>query len=74
MGGRPGRDIPARARHIVEAIRLVRDFVDGVDEAMFLADLKTQSAVEQLDLEASAEITDRRQLQRRFPEVPWASI
>lgn len=35
-----------RVEHVLEAIGLIRDFVDGVDESMFLNDIKIQSAVQ----------------------------
>lgn len=35
-----------RAEHILEAIKLIRDFVNGIDEAIFLTDIKIQSAVQ----------------------------
>lgn len=35
-----------RVAHILNAIQLIRQFVDGVDEASFLKDIKVQSAVQ----------------------------
>ncbi|CAN5516848.1 hypothetical protein BH23BAC1_BH23BAC1_47650 [soil metagenome] len=35
-----------RVEHILEAIQLIRSFVYGVDESVFVADVKTQSAVQ----------------------------
>ncbi|MBA2498234.1 MAG: DUF86 domain-containing protein [Chitinophagaceae bacterium] len=35
-----------RAKHILDAIQLIRDFVAGLDEATFLTDIKIQSAVQ----------------------------
>jgi len=35
-----------RAEHILDAIQLIRDFVNGLDEATFLTDIKIQSAVQ----------------------------
>ncbi len=35
-----------RAAHILDAIGLIRDFVNGLDEAAFLTDIKIQSAVQ----------------------------
>lgn len=35
-----------RLEHILEALKLIRDFVDGIDEAKFLNDVKIQSAVQ----------------------------
>lgn len=35
-----------RAEHILEAIQLIRDFINNVDEATFLTDIKVQSAVQ----------------------------
>lgn len=35
-----------RVEHILNAIQLIRQFVDGADEASFLKDIKVQSAVQ----------------------------
>jgi uncharacterized protein with HEPN domain len=35
-----------RAEHILDAIQLIRDFVNGLDESTFLTDIKIQSAVQ----------------------------
>ncbi|MEO5592103.1 MAG: HepT-like ribonuclease domain-containing protein [Chitinophagaceae bacterium] len=35
-----------RAEHILEAINFIRNFVAGVDETIFLTDIKIQSAVQ----------------------------
>ncbi len=35
-----------RAEHILDAIQLIRDFVNGLNEASFLTDIKIQSAVQ----------------------------
>ncbi len=35
-----------RVEHILEAIQLIRDFTNGIDEASFLRDIKIQSAVQ----------------------------
>ena len=35
-----------RVEHILEAIRLIKEFVAGVDEAVFLSDIMLQSAVQ----------------------------
>ncbi|MEX2511502.1 MAG: HepT-like ribonuclease domain-containing protein [Cyclobacteriaceae bacterium] len=35
-----------RLEHILKAIQLIRQFVEGVDEAVFLSDVKIQSAVQ----------------------------
>jgi uncharacterized protein with HEPN domain len=35
-----------RVEHILEAIRLIKEFVAGMDEVEFLADIKIQSAVQ----------------------------
>ena len=35
-----------RAEHILEAIRLIREFVADINETQFLSDIKTQSAVQ----------------------------
>jgi uncharacterized protein with HEPN domain len=34
-----------RVEHILEAIRLIKEFVAGIDEVTFLSDIKVQSAV-----------------------------
>lgn len=35
-----------RVEHVLEAIDLIKEFVDGVDETTFLKDIKIQSAVQ----------------------------
>ncbi len=35
-----------RLEHILEALKLIRDFIEGIDEAQFLKDVKIQSAVQ----------------------------
>jgi len=35
-----------RAEHIIDAIKLIREFVAGLDETTFLTDIKIQSAVQ----------------------------
>ena len=35
-----------RIEHIIEAIRLIKEFVSGLDETAFVADIKVQSAVQ----------------------------
>lgn len=35
-----------RVEHVLEAIKLIKDFVSDVDEATFLKDVKIQSAVQ----------------------------
>ncbi len=35
-----------RAEHILNAIRLIRDFVENLDESDFLTDIKVQSAIQ----------------------------
>ncbi len=35
-----------RTEHILEAIKLIRDFTNGIDEVSFLVDIKIQSAVQ----------------------------
>jgi len=35
-----------RVEHILEAIQLIRDFTNGIDEASFFRDIKIQSAVQ----------------------------
>lgn len=35
-----------RLEHILQAIQLIKGFVEGVDEASFLVDIKLQSAVQ----------------------------
>jgi len=35
-----------RAEHIIDAIKLIREFVVGLDETTFLTDIKIQRAVQ----------------------------
>ena len=35
-----------RAQHILEAIKLIKEFVNGIDETAFINDIKIQSAVQ----------------------------
>ncbi|WP_209329013.1 HepT-like ribonuclease domain-containing protein [Lunatimonas salinarum] len=51
-----------RAEHVLEAIELIKEYVDGVDENTSLEDLKIQSAVQYQFLiigEASRHTDDR---------------
>lgn len=65
----------ATLHDIVRAARLVLEFTRGMDEAAFLADRKTQSAVlHQLLVIGEAVKRLSQDFRRRYPEVPWTLI
>lgn len=68
--------LPDYLRHIVEAISRISRYVDGMSEAVFLADERTQDAVVR-NIEVVGEAARNvQQLHSGFagahPEVPWA--
>lgn len=59
-----------RAEHILEAIKLIKEFVAGIDENTFIKDIKVQSAVQYQFLiigEAIRYIDDAILAKYRFP-------
>lgn len=65
----------ATLHDFVRAARLVLEFTRGVDEAVFLDDAKTQSAVlHQLLVIGEAVKRLSQDFRRRHPEVPWTLI
>ncbi len=65
----------ASLHDIVEAARLIADFVEGVDHQSFLSDAKTQSAVvHQLLVIGEAVKRLSPQLRDNHPQVPWSLI
>jgi uncharacterized protein with HEPN domain len=81
----PG-SIEARAQDAVDAIGRIKSYVRGFERRDYFSDQKTQAAVErELEkiseacikiraLEQEAGTSDKRSLERRFPDVPWAQI
>ena len=60
-----------RVEHILEAIRLIKEFVSGMNEKTFSRDVKVQSAVQyQFLIIGEAAGTISPQLLQRY-EFPW---
>jgi uncharacterized protein with HEPN domain len=60
---------------ILDAARLINEFVTGLDKASFLADVKTQSAVlHQLLLLGEATKRLSAPLRAAHPQVPWRGM
>lgn len=60
---------------LARAARLVRDFVQGMDQAAFLADLKTQSAVlHQLLILGEAAKRLSQAFRDAHPQIPWPLV
>jgi len=71
---RPDRDAVAVAE-ILEASRLIAQFVEGMDREAFLLDYKTQSAVVlQILLIGEAARGLSEQFRRRSASIPWSEI
>lgn len=65
----------ASLHDIVEAARLIADFVESVDHQAFLEDAKTRSAViHQLLVIGEAVKRLSSQLRDNHPQVPWSLI
>ena len=61
-----------RAEHILEAIKLIKEFVAGIDENTFIKDIKVQSAMQYQFLiigEAIRYIDDAILAKYRFPGI-----
>lgn len=64
--------------HMLEAVQLARQYVDGVSKAAFLTDRRTQQAVV-LNLmtigEAAARVVNEcKEFAEAHPEIPWAQM
>ena len=60
---------------IISAATLAMQFIDGLDQKSFEADLKTQSAVmRQLEIVGEAANRVSRQTQSKFAEIPWNKL
>lgn len=71
----PSEKPQRRWRDIVEQIDLVRAFVDGMQPAGFVADIKTRFAVERaLLIIAEAATKLGAEAERAHPDVPWHEI
>jgi uncharacterized protein with HEPN domain len=58
---------------LARATRLAQDFIQGMDQAAFLADLKTQSAVlHQLLIVGEATKRLSQTFRDSHPQIPWA--
>lgn len=70
----PNRDL-VYLLDILEAARLVRTFVEDIDEDMFEQDLMRQSAVMR-QIEVMGEATKRlsEEFRTNHPTIPWRSI
>jgi len=64
--------------HMLEATRLARSYVEGLDKDGYLADKKTQQAVILNILvigEASTQMLEKHpEFAARHPEIPWAKM
>ena len=71
----PTRRDPATLLDIAEAIRRVRLFKGDMDQAAFLADLKTQAAIlHQILLLGEAVKRLSPEFRARHPHIPWQKI
>jgi uncharacterized protein with HEPN domain len=60
---------------IARAARLVLDFIEGLDKAAFLEDIKTQSSVShQLMIMGEAAKRLSGDFRSHYPEIPWTLI
>lgn len=72
------RRIPEYLDHMLEALRLARNYVEGFSKENFLADKKTQQAVI-LNImvigEAAIQILDDYpEFTARYPDIPWKQM
>jgi uncharacterized protein with HEPN domain len=66
---------PAHLLDMLQACERLRGFVDGMTEAAFLAESKTQSAVQhQLIILGEAAKRLSRDLRELNPDVPWSAV
>ena len=80
------KDIETRALDVIKGIERTEQFIEGLDREAFLADQKTQSAVEREllriseastrlhRLEEQQKIDSKARLSTRFPQIPWSQI
>ena len=69
------RDDSACLLDIAHAARAVAQFIEGMDEAAFLGDMKTQAAVQHQIMiigEASKHLTPA--FRETHPDIPWNAI
>jgi len=62
-------------KDVLDAIKKIEEFIDGMDYNEFLEDVKTQYAVVRaLEIigEAVKNISDK--LKKKYPEIPWKAI
>jgi uncharacterized protein with HEPN domain len=64
-----------RLRDIADRIDLISSWIGGLNEATFMADLRTRDAVA-LNIQLIGEAARRlnEEVKRRAPEIPWSSI
>lgn len=73
-----GRDMQQRARDILDALQAIRSYINGMTQAQYLSDRKTQSAVER-ELLTIAEACGKilamdDSVESRFSTVAWRDI
>jgi len=66
---------PANLLDILNAARLVQEFIAGIDQQAFNTDLKTQSAViRQLEIVGEATRRLSTDFRTAHPEIPWQEM
>jgi uncharacterized protein with HEPN domain len=69
------KDDTVYLRHILDAIKTVNEYLDGVSEAKFKAtSLLQDGAIRQIEIIGEAVRHVSKDLRRTYPEVPWQDI
>ena len=69
------RDELVYLRHILDAIKIVEEYLQGVDEAKFKATrLLQDGAIRQIEIIGEAVRHISKDIRKTYPEIPWQDV